>query len=75
MSENARMAATMIDMLPNDEQQFALEMVKRIVRAWDPDFTKLTSAEAEELREAEADPETFTLEEVLRECAEHDAGN
>ena len=31
------------------------EMIKRIVLAWDPDFTKLTPAEAEAPREAEAE--------------------
>ena len=36
-----------LDMLPANEQQLAYEMLKRIVLAWDPDFTKLTPAEAE----------------------------
>ena len=35
-------------------QALAFEMVKRIVLAWDPDYTKLTPSEAAELREAEA---------------------
>ena len=55
MSELAKKAASMLDMLPIDEQQLAYEMLKRIVRAWDPDFTKLTPAEAEALRMAEAE--------------------
>jgi len=55
MSELAQKAASMLDMLPIDEQQLAYEMLKRIVRAWDPDFTKLTPAEAEALRMAEAE--------------------
>lgn len=45
--------AEMIDMLPEKEQDLACEMVKRIVLAWDPDFTKVTDAEAKELEEAE----------------------
>ncbi|MDR0951749.1 MAG: hypothetical protein LBM18_02385 [Oscillospiraceae bacterium] len=40
----------MIDMLPEKEQNFALELMKKLVLAWDPDFTKLTPAEAERLR-------------------------
>ena len=55
MSELAQKAASMLDMLPIDEQQLAYEMLKRIVRAWDSDFTKLTPAEAEALRMAEAE--------------------
>ena len=43
----------MIDMLPEKEQELACEMVKRIVLAWDPDFTKVTEAEAKQLDEAE----------------------
>jgi len=45
--------AQYVDMLPNDEQIFALEFVKRLVLAWDPNFTKLTPNEASALDEAE----------------------
>ena len=55
MSELAMKAARMLDMLPTDEQELAYEMLKRIVLAWDPDFTKLTPTEAEAVREAEAE--------------------
>ena len=53
MSEYAENAATMLDMLPIGEQRLAYEMLKRFVRAWDPDFTKLTPAEAAALHQAE----------------------
>ena len=43
----------MMDMLPEHEQALAFEMLKRIVLAWDPDFTKLTEAEALSLQLAE----------------------
>ena len=46
MSELAQKTASMLDMLPAKEQQLAYEMLKRIVLAWDPDFTKVTPAEA-----------------------------
>jgi len=36
----------MLGMLPDKEQGFACEMLKRVVLAWDPDFTKLTQDEA-----------------------------
>ena len=55
MSELAQKTASMLDMLPASEQELAYEMLKRFVRAWDPEFAKLTPAEAEVLREAEAE--------------------
>jgi len=39
----------MLGMLPEKEQSFACEMLKKIVLAWDPDFTKLTPDEAKRL--------------------------
>ena len=42
----------MVDMLPESEQRFAEEFIKRLVLAWDPDFTKLTEAERARLEEA-----------------------
>lgn len=53
MSMQAQKAAEMIDMLPEKERNLAFELVKRIFMAWDPDYTKLTPAEAESLKEAE----------------------
>lgn len=53
MSIIAEKAASMIDMLPEQEQALAFEMLKRIVLAWDPDFTKVTPAEAAEIERAE----------------------
>ena len=67
MSELAQKAASMLDMLPANEQQLAYEMLKRIVLAWDPDFTKLTPVEAEALRNAEAEVdrgETVSSDEI-----------
>lgn len=53
MSKQAQQVAEMFDMLPKQEQNLAFEMLKRIALAWDPDYTKLTSLEKEELEEAE----------------------
>ena len=36
-------------MLPEHEQEFACEILKRIVLAWDPDYTKLTTEELKRL--------------------------
>lgn len=55
MSELAQKTAVMLDMLPHTEQQLAFEMLKRIVLAWDADFTKVTPAEAAALEAAEAE--------------------
>ena len=46
MTNTAEQVATMVDMLPDTEKLFALEFVKRLVLAWDNDFTKVTPSEA-----------------------------
>ena len=53
MSTFAMDIAKMIDMLPEADQQFAHEFVKKLVLAWDPDFTKVTPEEAAHIKEAE----------------------
>ena len=53
MSTLAMDAAKMIDMLPADDQRFAYEFVKKLVLAWDPDFTKVTPEEAAQIQAAE----------------------
>ena len=42
MTKTIEQTVTMLEMLPAQEQNLALELVKRLVLAWDPDFTKLT---------------------------------
>ena len=54
MSAKAMDIAKMIDMLPESEQELAHEFVKRLVLAWDPDFTRATPEEAEQIAAAEA---------------------
>ena len=46
-------AARLMESLPESEQNFVLEFIKKLVLAWDPDYTKLTASEAEALKEAE----------------------
>ena len=53
MSAIAMDIARMVDMLPESDQQFAREFVKKLVLAWDPDFTKATPEEATQMQEAE----------------------
>lgn len=44
-----------MEVLPEFEQNFALEFIKKLVIAWDPDFTKVTASERVALEEAEKD--------------------
>jgi hypothetical protein len=53
MSDIALDAARMLDMLPESEQSVAFEFIKKLVRAWDPDFTKVTPEEALLIAQAE----------------------
>ncbi len=53
MESIAESTAKMIEILPKEEQAFAYEFVKRLVLAWDPDFTKVTADEAERIKQAE----------------------
>ena len=53
MSGIVKNAAKMMEMLPDEDQRFAYEFIKKLVLAWDPDFTRLTAEEREEIAEAE----------------------
>ena len=67
MSTTTKQAINLMELLPESEQNFALEFIKKLVIAWDPDFTKVT-------------PERAKLEEAQREIENgetisHDAIN
>lgn len=53
MSTYSNQIVDMINMLPESEQELAFEFIKRMVLAWDSDFTKLTPFEKERLFKAE----------------------
>jgi len=53
MSPKTKEIIEMLNLLPDEEQDFAYELVKRLVIAWDPDYTRLTSEEAQSLQEAQ----------------------
>ncbi|MBQ4353951.1 MAG: hypothetical protein IJC71_03560 [Clostridia bacterium] len=53
MSEIALEAARLIDLLPEDDKNFAYAFIQKLVLAWDPDFTKVTKEEAERIAQAE----------------------
>ncbi|MCI7690782.1 MAG: hypothetical protein MSR67_00115 [Oscillospiraceae bacterium] len=44
---------SMLELLPDSEQKLAYEFIKRLVLAWDSDYTKVTPKEREQLEEAE----------------------
>ncbi len=53
MSEQIRKMLNLVDMLPETEQNLIREMIKRIVLAWDSDFTKVTPEERQQIEMAE----------------------
>lgn len=55
MSGAVKEAVSLMEVLPESDQNFALEFIKKLVLAWDPDYTKVTPAERKALEEAEKD--------------------
>lgn len=53
MSRAVKEAANLMEVLPESDQNVALEFMKKLVLAWDPDYTKVTLAERKGLEEAE----------------------
>ena len=55
MNTATKQAIELMEILPESEQNFALEFIKKLVLAWDPDYTKVTPAERKVLEDAERD--------------------
>ena len=53
MTQVVQESVKMLEMLPESEQELASQLIKRLVLAWDPDFTKLTPEERKRLEAAE----------------------
>ena len=66
MSPIMQDSINMIEMLPESEQAFVNEMLKRIVKAWDPDFTKVTPNERLEMERELERGETVSHEEMWK---------
>lgn len=64
MSAATKEAIELMEILPESEQNFALEIIKKLVLAWDPDFTKLTLTERKDLEEAMSDHETVSHDSI-----------
>lgn len=55
MNATIEKAVGLLEILPENDQNFALEFIRKLVVAWDPDFTKLTPSERKELEEIDRD--------------------
>ena len=67
MGNTAQAIASMVDILPENDQQLAYELLKKLLLAWDPDFTKVTPEEAAQLEKAERNfdkGETVSMDEI-----------
>ena len=53
MSNISVKAAQLMDCLPETDKLFAYEFIKKMVLAWDPDFTKMTPKEKKKMENAE----------------------
>lgn len=52
MAPVAQQIAQMVDMLPAADQALALELVRKLVMAWDPDYTRATPSEDAAMEQA-----------------------
>ncbi len=53
MSDISARAARLMDCLPETDKIFEYEFIKKMVLAWDPDFTKATADEKKKIENAE----------------------
>ena len=53
MTQTIQESVKMLEMLPESEQESASQFIRRLVLAWDPDFTKLTQEERKRLEASE----------------------
>lgn len=64
MNEAIREVVDLMEILPESEQSFALEFIKKLVLAWDPDYTKMTPFERASLKEALEDEEKIPHDQI-----------
>lgn len=58
MSSKVLEVTNLIENLPAEDQELALQMIKKIMLAWDPNYTKVTLREKEIMDKAEQEYET-----------------
>ena len=61
-----------VDALPEDDRAMVYHLVKRLIVAWDPDFTRLTPQEAKELEEMKKENDYIPLEEINWDSEDED---
>lgn len=64
MSAATQEAIQLMDLLPSSDQVLALELIRKMVKAWDPDFTRLTAKEQTDLEQARSDNAYISHEDV-----------
>ena len=64
MSNLVNQTAELLATLPEDEILLVNSLVKKLVMAWDPDYTKMTPAERINLKEALSDQERILHDEI-----------
>ena len=67
MSALVKQTTDMLMLLPEEDVSLINGLVKKLIRAWDPDFTKVTEEEKRILEEADKElknGEYFTEDEV-----------
>lgn len=52
MSTATKEVVKLMELLPESDQNLALEVVRKLVLAWDPDYTKVTPDERVEIDKA-----------------------
>jgi len=57
MSDITKEAIKMLEILPEQDQYLAYELIKKLVMAWNPDYIKLTTDESSGLIQSENEPE------------------
>lgn len=48
-------AAELLNILPDEDISIVTTIIKKLILAWDPDYTKLTAAERESLERSESE--------------------
>ena len=64
MNEAIREVVDLMEILPESEQNFALEFIKKLVLAWEPDYTKMKPFERASLKDALEDEEKIPHEQI-----------
>lgn len=70
MNAMTKETVSLLEILPNEDQMLLNGLTKKLVRAWNPNFTKLTASEKKDLDEAITEVENgevFTDEDVWNE--------